>query len=494
MDKYEPENFPLTKGDLNHNGGLLARPLERSEQYRTQFGSNFSFHLTDVHNRTEKKQLNGDTEYGHENPKKVKRVRELNEKIRGYIDGFTVHGLTRVLTAPRKESAFWFITLASALLMAVIVVQGLMSKYYRHEVYTEIRSIVTDKNRFPSISFCEFNLLKRSYFAYCGGHIKAANNVTCNLDDIPVPQDVNHTGQDYWSNGMFEIRECITWGHGKCVISELVQSKKDLNHSCFTWNYEGTFHDMYSHVTLIIEFKKPSWMTNRPHIIAVPHDSKIKEIDMTMAIDLNKQKKNQLTMGLTQVQRKEAPFPSKCINGGRDIDLLPGIYARRTCAETQIHTNIFKKCGDTTDYMRPYIQNAVSPNRTRFTNMTEVTNCIYAMSENLKATSYSTGCPFPCRELEIATFTHHAECDEDTERYISKDNDFYYQVELQLQNVDSYKIMEEKEMYPWDQMACEIGGFLGLVMGASMLSMIEIIACTWFYGIKRGKYGGKNEG
>ena len=35
--------------------------------------------------------------------------------------------------------------------------------------------------------------------------------------------------------------------------------------------------------------------------------------------------------------------------------------------------------------------------------------------------------------------------------------------------------MEEKELYTWDQMACEIGGFIGLVIGMSILSLIEII-------------------
>ena len=47
---------------------------------------------------------------------------------------------------------------------------------------------------------------------------------------------------------------------------------------------------------------------------------------------------------------------------------------------------------------------------------------------------------------------------------------------VQLQRVDTYKIMEEKELYTWDQMACEVGGFIGLIMGMSIISLVEICA------------------
>ena len=207
-------------------------------------------------------------------------------------------------------------------------------------------------------------------------------------------------------------------------------------------------------------------------------------------------------MGLTRVNRKEHPYPSKCINGGREKDLLPGIYSRRTCTETQIYKKVYEACGDTTDYMRPYMRQAYQQDNGALTpgkfinathsNYTAVSKCIKRMIDQMDNNQLRGGCPFPCKELEIATFATHAEMDEGYESLMDINvTKYYYQVELQLQNVDSYKIMEEKELYTWDQMACEIGGFLGLVMGASMLSMIEIIACSWFYTVKRVKFGNK---
>jgi len=451
----------------------------------------FFFYNLDARHRNKP---NGDTEHGGENEKKEKQVEELNDKISGYIQGFTVHGLTRVMTAPRKEAFFWFVALSCGLLMSVLVVHGLVYKYLKYEVYTEIRSIVTDKNHFPSITFCDFNLLTRSYFSFCGIPVymarRANESQICNLTALTEPPDIYHKpNSGSWSNGLFNISACYKWDGGKCNLTQLVRSRKELNHACFTWNYEGNFYDTYSHVTLLFEYKKPAWAKyRRPHIIAVPHDPKILEIDLTKSIDLATRKKNNLNIALTHVRRKADPHPSQCINGGRELDVLPGVYARRTCAETKTYEQIYNKCGDVTDYMRPHILSSLKRlgkpvNHKNITNLKKMATCISKMKDN-QMKVLDKKCPFPCNEMELATFTNYVECDEIFEGFLNTTKDSF-QIELQLQNVDSYKVMEEKELYPWDQMACEIGGFLGLVMGASMLSMIEIFACTWFYGVRR---------
>ena len=69
---------------------------------------------------------------------KEKQLKALNNKIHDYVSGFTVHGLTRVLTAPRKESVFWFMALATSLLISISVVHGLAKKYSRYEVLSLI--------------------------------------------------------------------------------------------------------------------------------------------------------------------------------------------------------------------------------------------------------------------------------------------------------------------------------------------------------------------
>ena len=66
---------------------------------------------------------------------------------------------------------------------------------------------------------------------------------------------------------------------------------------------------------------------------------------------------------------------------------------------------------------------------------------------------------------------------ERTRSMVKKDGDeTVYRIGLQYQNVDSYRLIEEKQLYGWDQILGEIGGLAGLVLGASIISLLEIFA------------------
>ena len=132
--------------------------FRRSALYKKAFGSsnngndNFNtFHLPEVSNTVnDHKMKNGksqelndkdckklkmvDDDEEEDSTYREKKMKALNKKIEDYVTGFTVHGLTRVLTAPRKESVFWLISLATGLLISIIVVNGLARKYVKYEV------------------------------------------------------------------------------------------------------------------------------------------------------------------------------------------------------------------------------------------------------------------------------------------------------------------------------------------------------------------------
>ena len=49
------------------------------------------------------------------------------------------------------------------------------------------------------------------------------------------------------------------------------------------------------------------------------------------------------------------------------------------------------------------------------------------------------------------------------------------QVSIKYRSVDTYNIMEEKELFTWSQMVCQIGGFLGIIIGMSVMSVVEVL-------------------
>ena len=56
---------------------------------------------------------------------------------------------------------------------------------------------------------------------------------------------------------------------------------------------------------------------------------------------------------------------------------------------------------------------------------------------------------------------------------------------MQLEHIDSVRSIEEKELYSSYQMLCEIGGFVGLVIGASLISCIEVITYIVLVTVKK---------
>ena len=83
---------------------------------------------------------------------------------------------------------------------------------------------------------------------------------------------------------------------------------------------------------------------------------------------------------------------------------------------------------------------------------------------------YSSNCHVPCDEVDYVTVvTSNKVSKTDLEKeYI------YYWVDIH-HNAFRYKKYTEKELYSWEQLAAELGGYLGLFIGASAFSVIEII-------------------
>ena len=96
-------------------------------------------------------------------------------KISSYGNGFTVHGLAKGIYGNSVERVFWLTLVSLAAIVGFIVLHALIKKYLRFTVHTEIHTIITPNNYFPSITFCEQTLLFDSFFAYCGTPARLAN-------------------------------------------------------------------------------------------------------------------------------------------------------------------------------------------------------------------------------------------------------------------------------------------------------------------------------
>ena len=394
----------------------------------------------------------------------------LNKKINEYAQSFTMHALSKVVTGKSIESLFWFMMLFGGLVTCFVVIHGLITKFYRYEIYTEIRSIISDENYFPAITFCEETLFLDNYFAYCGasvrfGHADRSKAHECHRDHIRPSGNVSSKRNKYWSNGPFNITKCKTMGGKNCANGDYLRTMYHFNHSCFTWNYAGNLSDVYSRAELDIDFYPPHWLGREERIIALPHDPKVHEVDITKKVEIEPYKAYEIKLDKTLIKRLPNPFPSGCtFTKGEDI--FPGRYTRRSCIESHNFLESYKVCGQALDYVDQFIPAEYKEKYAKNSSISEAINCIFGQGK--KVTQKTKECGFPCDDYDLSVIHSFNERKDPSVKA-------KYQVSIQYQKVDTYQTMEEKELYSWDQMLSEMGGLIGLIIGASVISVVEVL-------------------
>ena len=404
-------------------------------------------------------------------------IKKVHIKKEQYIQTSTIHGVSKIFTEYRLESCFWLWVVLIGVSLSVFGTSTLISKYYRYEIYTSVSSRITNNNFFPSVTFCDYDLMLNDYYAYCG----VGKDESIVHPDIPcasivmkspeVKNNLNSTSE--WSNGIFHVKSCTTWGNKNCEMDAYFKSLSKHNNTCFTWNYNGDLYDAYGHAEIIFQLNLTSGK-KFSKMIAVVHDPEITELQMMFPTFLEPSKTYQLKVRKTEINRLKYPFPSNCTDG-KPHDIFPGKYTRVSCMDSINYINMLKHCGDTLDYVKRYLPENLFRMYRRNVTSSDAWDCMSNFSH--RTISSTDDCPVPCKEIELYTLS--------TFHNIQKENNSLYTVEIQHHRFDSYKVIQEKQLYTWDQIAGEVGGFLGLIIGVSFVSVVELFAYFSLFVIEK---------
>ena len=398
----------------------------------------------------------------------TKRKLYIQRKIVDYYETLSIHGLTRSVKGKKAESVFWIMMLLSGLLCGCVVIHGLITKYNSQNVYTELKSKITDRNYFPSITFCEETLFRISYFSYCGKPLSYNTSTYSTCKHFPRYKEANITAMKdiFWSNGLFNVIRCKSWGGKTCNNRMYFKSKQTVNNTCVTWNYNGNFYDSYGHVSIQLEFNRPAHWKGEVQIVAIPHDPKLLELDLTKKIEMESEHTYEIKIDKTVINRLPAPFPSNCTNE-ESRSIFPGKYTRALCIQSHHYIEMYKQCGDVLDYHRGYIPKYYVEKFERvLTN-----SCI--LNYTKKELKEVDDCNFACETLDLNYIS--VSQSRNVRKNSIKSSAYQYEIAFQLRKPNEYEIIEEKQLYTLSQLVCEIGGFVGLIMGMSVISLIEIL-------------------
>ena len=393
--------------------------------------------------------------------------RKISNKMEEYATSFTIHGLSKIYTGNPLEKLIWITCVLVALVCCGLITSSYATKYRQREIYQNVLERAETKAYFPQVTSCVLNL----HPLFCEQYNICSRN-------IPEDQPWSKSNSSFiWSNDVFVIEALYSKNVFKFYNLEIkpgdIISHKEVNGSCITWHGEKKlYHNPFRMGNIVLNVYVPKAIAIVEPIIGVTIEeqnvSGILQIPQYAFLEAGESVGAQLSK--TIIIRKANPFPSKCMGNMEEYN-FPGLYNQKVCRFIKNTMKYLKEING----VLSFIESLVDKN---------LLNKYFAEQH----------CPFPCEEtrydISWKTWT-------DDEKYCKISNKHFdiderlscvdetsnentiefakFSLELQFKHPEFLTIIEEKELYPLQEMLGEIGGFLGLMIGASCMSLLELI-------------------
>ena len=384
---------------------------------------------------------------------------DIKEIKNSYKDGFSVHGLTKIFTGHPVEQCLWFGLLLSCLIFVGRESYYFYAEYQRHDIRTEVR-ITTDKNMtLPVMTICGKNVETMISDAdICWNNRSILDSSF--LDDIPNIFPCNQAepliDSTYDNNGNMDVV-----GHPVYPACVIINSRARLRTlSANHLSIDSNDRPLYLYVHNIDDISFP--------LVSDLHKPAAIFTDPSYDIYVHFQHKKIFN-------RLKHPYPSNCTTMSSKKNLFGGIYTSNKCEETCAILSQVEACNATLDHWKPYLKNnklfkAANDCYTRENDEpSKISECERKTRQclwNLTLIPKECHCPTSCFEEVVDTI-------------VTKTKDAIA-IDLSMTNLhfsagSTLTNITEIPAYPANKFITDIGGWLGLFSGMSVLSVAEII-------------------
>ena len=372
----------------------------------------------------------------------------LNQVVRSYKGNFTVHGMSRVVTGHPIERIVWLGLLISCLLF-VGRESFYFYKYYRRYEVTEVRMTTVKNITLPAMTICSKNPYEIIMSEVCWENMSLHSYYDC----VPC----NKTEPLFNSLFLGDDKDVVPHPlYAACLIinsRSRITTQTPWNERRITFNRLST--NLYLHIHDKDDISFPlHYDLGRPDAVfsAGNYDVTFKNIKI--------------------FNRLKHPYPSRCTDGSNTNNAFGGKFSTNKCKDTCSLLQQLETCNTTIDYWKQYIIN-VNKSATyglQFVNDKQkkdtacnkkIQKCLFSVLESL-ALENKCRCAPSCSEETFETTTTW-------ERNI--DN----MISLRFSASNTLTSITEIPAYPANKFITDIGGWLSLFSGMSILSVAEII-------------------
>ena len=410
------------------------------------------------------------------------------------VNSLTIHGVPKIFTTKSYFSrVLWAILCTSTVVFLIYFMSDAMRRHLNFEIYTREEKIPKHEMSLPAITICNTNL-------YSGVDDDYA------VDQV-LPQNCSYTDAKYFKTktNREHFLDICSWFHGG-VMGEFnyneikfPQIASFLPHAwpCVTINQNSSLSQkgekQRSGLKLIMMFDERRRSKNlyyldemfedeRQGLFVAFHDPR--EVIPSFSGDSLPPGYHTIVKLRKKVfRRKEAPYPSKCVHSGQNktFNLFPGKDRRDKCLYSCLFLRLYQKCNGTEVTMRPFMNKKEFPN---ILNMTDgkTIKCMMEVVQSVDAVSCK--CGIFCDEEVYETQTSRIpwpqkwKAEELTRTFPNLTSSTIRQTFIKLtiyyEEISEFRYTEE-EKYSIMNVWTDFGGQMGLFIGASLISFVEIL-------------------
>ncbi|XP_065070941.1 acid-sensing ion channel 1-like [Rhopilema esculentum] len=385
----------------------------------------------------------------------------------------TMHGFGRLLSTKSKAMrCIWLLLILFFVSLVILTVMPTIRGYFKSPSLTKEETVRVSEMKIPAVTVCgpSFSKAKVTKFA-------KEKNITVkynwlgridNMDDI-LWKASSLEDIAYDNNTMFIINPDK---HDIAIERVLVANQG----YCYKVNANGTAiqksvnlgftFDIILFVNLSNGVQFNTSPTDAVHVLIQDHKQFPSLDSGRILAPIGHQ--TFIEMKKTEITRLKPPYPSKCTNGENMKLLFKGDYTVSNCRLSCLLSQVSQRCSYIFAWHSHLLPKAMRKQLSR--NQSEA-SCSLTITEKLLDSNYaSCNCELPCTETKFRKYSSTAKMTSEDPRihkHIVVISVFFGGME--------YEKITEFKMYTTERFVGEIGGQMGIWIGASIFSVFELI-------------------
>lgn len=431
------------------------------------------------------------------------------------VDELSIHGWPKLITAPTwKRKLAWLLCCGVAFCYFIYFAMDIVTSHLNLETYTTVKVTQKKSIALPAITFCNKNHMG-AFDPVAEAPTFHPLKITCS--NYTGSDFMNEKNQQYFEIGcrMFMAKSTAVLSTAKSAKFRFPEQFHFLPHSwpCFTLNRNQVLRqfdaDEREGIKMILFFNETEKNAEKifdPNYL-------LKDERRGISVDIHDPAEYyHKTQGIflmpgfhtfVKIQKKTSiklgnPFPSStCYKDDLKPDPLTGIYTVERCRFLCFATNTYRKCGLVPNYLRCLFGESMPPKNITVDDIRCFQSAIYAYNTS------ECNCPPPCKKT---VFEKDVSYNRWPQEWQLK---YYAPIFSELTGIPRHTVnieqlrkhliflsiyygemteTEEREVeaYGSAKVLSDVGGQMGIFLGASFISLYEIVllifttVCKWF--------------